>query len=114
MAVKEHVIAGQPQDRNGKTYLVENVEVIRQTREKDEPERGNHHSDVGAISDKAAEDGAREPRTDDLDVELLALSKAVVRIEVRRENSDLVALGLESERQVDHEHLGAADSEVWM
>ena len=114
MAVKEHFITGHPQDRNGKTYLVEDVKVIRQTREEDEPERGDHHSDVGAKSDKAAEDGAREPRTDDLDVELLALSKAVVRIEVRCEDSDLVALGLEGERQVDHEHLSAADSEVWM
>ena len=115
MAVEEDARAEQTQDRHGEADLVHYEVVVLLAREHGHPYSGQKHSNIRAEGDEAAaEQCAREPRTDNLNIQIMTFLETSVGIEVRRVNLDAVTFRLECKREVDDELFGTSNAQIRM
>ena len=114
MAVEDYASGFELEDWDGEADLVQNIVVVVHAAEKGHVYGAEEHTDVGAVGDEAAEDGAREPASGDFDVELFALLEASIGIIVRRVNLYLVVLFFESQCQINNQILCATNAKIRM
>ena len=75
MAVKDSLLSQEPEQRDGKGDLVEDVVVVITSKEKN-PDGGEKHSQIGTQSIALSKNGSWDEISFDFDIDFFALIKA--------------------------------------